>query len=120
MNNPAFLLPTKVQPLHLARKAVVYIRQSSPKQVRENLGSQLNQRALVDRARELGWPAERIEVLDGDLGQSGAATAGRQDFQALTTAVALGQVGIVLGWEVSRLVRYADRRCRGRVRSSDL
>ena len=104
MSSPTFA-QAKVQPAHLARKALVYIRQSSPKQVRENFGSQLNQRALVDRARELGWPPERIEVLDGDLGQSGAATAGRQDFQALTAAVALGHVGIVLGWEVSRLAR---------------
>jgi DNA invertase Pin-like site-specific DNA recombinase len=105
MSSPTGFAQAKVQPTHLARKALVYIRQSSPKQVRENFGSQLNQRALVDRARELGWPLERIEVLDGDLGQSGAATAGRQDFQALTAAVALGQVGIVLGWEVSRLAR---------------
>jgi DNA invertase Pin-like site-specific DNA recombinase len=105
MSSPIDLAQAKVQPAHLARKALVYIRQSSPKQVRENVGSQFNQRALVDRARALGWPPERIDVLDGDLGQSGAATAGRQAFQALTAAVALGQVGIVLGWEVSRLAR---------------
>jgi DNA invertase Pin-like site-specific DNA recombinase len=105
MNSPTGLAQAKVQPAHLARRALVYIRQSSPKQVRENRGSQLNQRALVERARELGWHPERIEVLDGDLGQSGAVSAGRQDFQALTAAVALGHVGIVLGWEVSRLAR---------------
>jgi DNA invertase Pin-like site-specific DNA recombinase len=105
MSSLTRLAQTKIQPAHLARQALVYIRQSSPKQVRENLGSQLNQRALVDRARELGWPAERIEVLDGDLGQSGAVSAGRQAFQALTAEVALGHVGIVLGWEVSRLAR---------------
>lgn len=105
MNSPTGLTQAKVQPAHLTRRALVYIRQSSPKQVRENRGSQLNQRALVERARELGWHPERIEVLDGDLGQSGAVSAGRQDFQALTAAVALGQVGIVLGWEVSRLAR---------------
>ena len=105
MSSPTGLAQAKVQPAHLARQALVYIRQSSAKQVRENLGSQLNQRALVDRARELGWHPERIAVLDSDLGQSGAAAAGRQDFQALTAAVALGQVGIVLGWEVSRLAR---------------
>jgi DNA invertase Pin-like site-specific DNA recombinase len=105
MSSSISLAQAKVQPTHLMRKAMVYIRQSSPKQVRENLGSQLNQRALVERACALGWHPERIEVLDGDLGQSGAASAGRQDFQALTAEVALGQVGIVLGWEVSRLAR---------------
>jgi DNA invertase Pin-like site-specific DNA recombinase len=91
--------------MHLERKAVVYIRQSSPKQVRENLGSQFNQRALFDRARALGWHPERIEVLDGDLGQSAATTLGRDDFKALAAEIALGHVGIVLGWEVSRLAR---------------
>ena len=136
MNSPGFSLPAKVQPLHLARKAVVYLRQSSPKQVRQNLGSQLNQRSLVERARELGGHPQRIEVLDGDLGQSGTASAGREDFQALTAEAALGQVGIVLGGEVSPLARnHADGyqrldlaalfgtascRCRRRLRSSGL
>jgi hypothetical protein len=82
MNSPGLSLPAKVQPLHLARQAVVYLRPSSPKQVRENLGSQLNQRSLVERARALGGHPTRSEVLDGDRGQSGTASAGREDFQA--------------------------------------
>ena len=95
----------KITAVHLQRLAVVYIRQSSGKQVRENQESQFNQRALVERAEALGWHRQRIQVLDGDLGQSGASTAGRDDFKALAAEVALGHVGIVFGWEVSRLAR---------------
>jgi len=95
----------KITPVHLQRLAVVYIRQSSGKQVRQNQESQLNQRALVQRAEALGWHRQRIQVLDGDLGQSGASTEGRDDFKALAAEVALGHVGIVFGWEVSRLAR---------------
>jgi DNA invertase Pin-like site-specific DNA recombinase len=105
MNASSLLPATKITPLHLARKAIVYIRQSSPKQVRENLDSQLNQRALVAKAQELGWHPERIEVLDGDLGQSAAQAQGRDAFKALAAEVALGHVGIVFGWDVSRLAR---------------
>jgi len=98
-------LPTKITPHHLERRAMVYIRQSSAKQVRDNLGSQLNQRALVERARALGWHPERIQVLDGDLGQSAATAVGRDDFKTLAAEVALDQVGIILGWDASRLAR---------------
>jgi len=87
------------------RKAVIYIRQSSPKQVREHLDSQLTQRTLVHRAEHLGWHPERIEVFDGDLGQSAAGSQERDDFQALGAAVALGHGGMVFGWQVSRLAR---------------
>ncbi len=95
----------KITPIHLERKAVVYIRQSTTKQVRSNPESQRNQRALSERAQALGWPKERIVVLDADLGQSGASTTGRDDFTTLTADVALGHVGIIFGWEVSRLAR---------------
>src|SRR6266446_9034065 len=95
----------KITPTHLERKAVVYIRQSTAKQVRTNTESQRNQRALVERAMAQGWPAERIVVLDADLGQSGSSTSGRDDFSLLTADVALGHVGIIFGWEVSRLAR---------------
>lgn len=98
-------LPTKITPHHLERQAMVYIRQSSVKQVRDNLGSQFNQRALVERARALGWHPERIRVLDGDLGQSAATAVGRDDFKTLAAEVALDQVGIILGWDASRLAR---------------
>ena len=95
----------KITTVHLQRLAVVYIRQSSGKQVRQNQESQFNQRALIQRAETLGWHRQRIQVLDRDLGQSGASTEGRDDFKALAAEVALGHVGIVFGWEVSRLAR---------------
>lgn len=105
MNPDLNLSQVKITPHHLDRKAIVYIRQSSPKQVREHLDSQLTQRALVDRAQGLGWHADRIEVFDGDLGQTATGTQERDDFKALAAEVALGHVGIVFGWQVSRLAR---------------
>src|SRR5215470_4435817 len=99
------LSQVKITPRHLERKAVIYIRQSSPKQVREHLDSQLTQRTLIRRAEHLGWHPERIEVFDGDLGQSAAGSQERGDFKALAAEVALGHVGIVFGWQVSRLAR---------------
>ncbi len=95
----------KLTAMHLQRLAVVYVRQSSPKQVRDHQESQINQRALVERALALGWHPARVSVLDGDLGQSGTSTAGRDAFATLTGEVALGHVGIVFGWQVSRLAR---------------
>ena len=105
MNAPLSLAHSKITPLHLERKAAIYIRQSSLKQVREHVESQLNQRALIERAQALGWHPERIEVLDGDLGQSATSTQGRNDFKVLAAEVALGHIGIVFGWDVSRLAR---------------
>jgi DNA invertase Pin-like site-specific DNA recombinase len=99
------LSPGKILSLHLERKAVIYIRQSSPKQVREHLDSQLTQRTLVQRAHSLGWHLERIAVFDGDLGQSATGGQERDAFNALVADVALGHVGIVFGWQVSRLAR---------------
>ena len=69
MKNPC-AFDHKVQPEHLGRKAIVYLRQSSDKQVRENLESQRLQRAMADRARALGW--SNVEVIDCDLGRSGS------------------------------------------------
>jgi len=105
MTHEFSLSQVKITPRHLERKAVIYIRQSSPKQVREHLDSQLTQRTLVHRAEHLGWHPERIEVFDGDLGQSAAGSQERDDFKALAAEVALGHVGIVFGWQVSRLAR---------------
>src|SRR2546421_4190874 len=99
------LSQVKITPFHLERKAVIYIRQSSPKQVREHLDSQLTQRALVGRAQSLGWHPERIAVFDGDLGQSATGIHEREDFKALAAEMALGHVGAVCGWQVSRLAR---------------
>jgi len=102
MNNPEPL--QKISSDHLARKAIVYLRQSSLQQVRHNTESQRLQYALVDRAKALGF--HRVEVIDCDLGMSAAAGAEqREGFRKLLADVALGQVGIVLSRELSRLSR---------------
>jgi DNA invertase Pin-like site-specific DNA recombinase len=97
--------PTKIGARHLERLAVVYIRQSSLQQVQHNQESTRLQYSLEAMARELGWEVGRVLVLDEDLGTSGAAAAGRQDFQRLLAEVALDHVGIILGVEMSRLAR---------------
>ena len=93
-----------ITPRHLERRAYVYVRQSTPTQVRQNRTSQENQYALVQRAQALGWPPERIQVIDDDLGQSGQDGT-RKGFQALVSAVSLGHVGGILAYEASRLAR---------------
>lgn len=95
----------KVGADHLRRDAFLYVRQSSLRQVFENTESTKRQYALRERAVALGWPIERIHVIDSDLGLSGAHAAGRDGFQHLVTEVAMGHAGIVLGLEVSRLAR---------------
>jgi DNA invertase Pin-like site-specific DNA recombinase len=95
----------KVTPRHLEHDAYLYIRQSTPRQVLENTESTQRQYALRDRAVALGWPRERIHVLDCDLGKSGSRSAGRDGFQKLVSEVALGKAGLVMGLEVSRLAR---------------
>src|ERR1700679_1367334 len=97
--------PTKIGDRHLERLAVVYIRQSSLQQVQHNQESTRLQYSLEAMARELGWEAGRVLVLDDDLGTSGAAVAGRHDVQRLLAEVALDHVGIILGVEMSRLAR---------------
>ena len=94
----------KVTAAHLGRDAYLYVRQSTIRQVFENTESTTRQYALRERAIALGWPIERVHVIDTDLGQSGA-TADREGFQRLVTEVGLGRAGIVLGLEVSRLAR---------------
>jgi len=96
---------SKLTASHLARQAIVYLRQSSPGQVENNRESTDRQYGLAVRARELGWPDDQVVVIDEDLGLSGAGTAVRSGFARLTAEVALGHVGIVLGLEVSRLAR---------------
>jgi DNA invertase Pin-like site-specific DNA recombinase len=96
---------SKVTAQHLQRHAYLYVRQSSLRQVLENTESTVRQYALRDRAVALGWPVERIVVVDGDQGQSGASATDRAGFQLLVAEVGLGHVGIVLGLEVSRLAR---------------
>ena len=95
----------KVTPAHLARDAYLYVRQSSLRQVMQNTESTERQYALRQRAIALGWTIEQIHVIVSDLGRSGAQSQGRDGFQHLVSQVALGQAGIVLGLEVSRLAR---------------
>lgn len=98
----------KVTARHLARKALLYVRQSTARQVLENQESTRRQYALRERAIALGWPAQQVETIDTDLGQSGASAVDRLGFQRLVADVSLGQVGIVLGLEVSRLARNSS------------
>jgi len=95
----------KVKASHLKRDAYLYIRQSTIRQVFENTESTKRQYGLRERAVALGWPLERIHVIDSDLGQSGASAVDRAGFQRLVSEVGMGQAGIVLGLEVSRLAR---------------
>ena len=97
----------KVSARHLERLAVVYVRQSSLRQVRENRESTDRQYALRDHALSLGWPAERIVTIDADLGMSGASSGTRQGFEQLKLEIAHGRVGAVLGLEISRFSRNA-------------
>ena len=90
---------------HLNRKAVVYVRQSTPHQVVSNQESLRLQYALCQRARELGWREADIDVIDADLGLSGAAASHRQGFKDLVARVTLGEIGIILSIEVTRLAR---------------
>src|SRR5436305_6415397 len=95
----------KILDHHLARKAIVYVRQSSPQQVAEHKESAARQYALADLAVAPGWPRDRVEVVDEDQGLSGQTTAGRLGFQFLLAELALDHVCIVLGLEASRLAR---------------
>ena len=99
------LLSSKVQSQHLERLAIVYIRQSSTRQVEENIESTQLQYQLVDRAIAMGWPQVRVMVIDDDLGLSGRSIEGRMGFQRLLAEVSLEHVGVVLGIEMSRLAR---------------
>jgi DNA invertase Pin-like site-specific DNA recombinase len=98
----------KVKPEHLKRDAYLYVRQSTPRQVLENSESTKRQYALRQRAIALGWSSERIIVIDNDLGQSGASTVDREGFQKLVAEVGMGQAGLVIGLEVSRLARNSS------------
>ena len=90
---------------HLGRKAVIYVRQSTPQQVLSNQESLRLQYALRQRARDLGWLEADVEVIDSDLDRSGATALQRQGFKDLIARVTLGEVGIILSYEVTRLAR---------------
>ncbi|MGA2015143.1 MAG: recombinase family protein, partial [Solirubrobacteraceae bacterium] len=95
----------KINDAHLERLAMVYLRQSSPAQVRFNVRSTERQYALADEAAKLGWEASRIVVIDGDLGISGRDTHAREGYKELVGRVCLGEVGAIFGLEISRLAR---------------
>jgi DNA invertase Pin-like site-specific DNA recombinase len=94
-----------ITPRHLSRKALIYIRQSSPQQVLSNQEGLRMQYALQQRARELGWPDAAIELIDSDLGTTAASAAHREGFKEVLAQVTLGQVGIILSFDVTRLSR---------------
>jgi DNA invertase Pin-like site-specific DNA recombinase len=98
-------MSNKILPQHRERQAYVYVRQSTSRQVEEHLESQDLQYQLVHRAQALGWTASQIVVVDDDLGKSAATSVEREGFQILVAAVGLGQVGIILVTDVSRLAR---------------
>jgi len=94
-----------ILPHHLGRTAMVYVRQSTPKQLVVHQESTRRQYQLAERAATLGWPQPRIVVVDEDLGRSGTSSEARLGFQRLVSAIGLGEVGLVLVTEVSRLSR---------------
>src|SRR5262245_34464983 len=96
---------TKVRDWHLSRLAIVYVRQSSTQQIFDHQESRQRQYALVDDAVQLGWPRERVLVIDDDQGRSGRTIEQRTGMQRLLAEVALDHVGLVLGLEISRLSR---------------
>jgi DNA invertase Pin-like site-specific DNA recombinase len=98
-------LNAKIRPEHLDRLAFIYVRQSTLAQVLANLGSQARQYDLVQRALDLGWPREHIQVIDQDQGHSGASAVDREGFQRLLAEVGLGHAGAVFSLEASRLAR---------------
>lgn len=114
--NPAELpridRPAKIEGHHLDRWATVYVRQSYQQQVQRHRESAEVQANLRERALQWGWPAERIRVLDGDQGRSGSTTVGRDDFAWLLSEIALGHVGLVLGFQINRLAREDEACCR--------
>jgi DNA invertase Pin-like site-specific DNA recombinase len=96
---------SKITASHRARAAVIYVRQSTLAQLERNTESTARQYDLVQRAVQLGWPRTAVRVIDADLGVSGSATGQRDGFEGLVAEVALGQVGIILALEASRLAR---------------
>src|SRR5262245_8178593 len=95
----------KIRPWHLQRKAIVYVRQSTPQQVLDHRESADRQYGLARRAVALGWPSGDVEVVDEDQGRSGQTAEGRPGFQYLLAQIGLDRVGIVFGLEMSRLAR---------------
>jgi DNA invertase Pin-like site-specific DNA recombinase len=99
------MITTKIQEQHREKAAYVYLRQSTPGQLRFNRESTERQYALKNKAFELGWPIHKVKVLDGDLGISGAQMSNREDFKTLVADVSMSKVGAIFALEASRLSR---------------
>jgi DNA invertase Pin-like site-specific DNA recombinase len=115
MNPPdpaAAVWPAKIKAHHLERWALIYVRQSHPQQIRRHPESAQVQANLRTRALQWGWPTERIRVLVGDQGRTGTTTVGRDDFAWMLSEIALGHIGLVLGFQVNRLAREDEACCR--------
>jgi DNA invertase Pin-like site-specific DNA recombinase len=108
----AVMRHSKIALHHLERWAIVYVRQSLPQQVHRHRESAQVQANLQERALDWGWPRERILILDGDQGCSATTTVGRDDFAWLLSEIALGHVGLVLGFQFSRFTREDEACCR--------
>jgi len=104
--------PAKIQTHHLERWALIYVRQSHPQQLQRHPESAQIQANLRARALQWGWPAERTRIVDGDQGRSATTTVGRDEFAWLLSEIALGHVGLILGFQVNRLVREDEACCR--------
>jgi DNA invertase Pin-like site-specific DNA recombinase len=102
---PRALRSPKILDLHLDRLAIVYVRQSDPQKVLNHRESRERQYALVDHAAALGWPKDRIVIIDDDQGQSGRTAERRGGFQRLLAEVTMEHVGLILGIEMSRIAR---------------
>jgi DNA invertase Pin-like site-specific DNA recombinase len=99
-------MPAKITPQHLSKIAYVYVRQSTPQQVKHNLQSQQLQYDLVDLAKAKGWAPEKIIVVDEDLGKSASSTAYRQGLEKILAHISRGEVGALVCAETSRLTRH--------------
>lgn len=97
--------PSPLSDWHFSRLAIVFIRQSDPQQVLNHIESRQRQYALVDLAAALGWPGDRILVIDEDQGKSGKTADGRTGFHRLLAEVTMDHVGLILGIEMSRVAR---------------
>jgi DNA invertase Pin-like site-specific DNA recombinase len=100
-----FRVSSKIQPRHRDRVAVVYVRQSTPQQVKDHKESGALQYGLVRLATDLGWSRDRVEVIDDDQGQTAQSAEGRLGFQRLLAEISLDHVGLIVGIEMSRLAR---------------
>lgn len=104
-NRESQIVSSKITSNHLERLAYIYVRQSTAKQVEHNRESQVYQYRLSQRAQALGWRTDRTRIIDADLGLSAKDSQHRDGFQELIAKISLGQVGIIFGYEVSRLAR---------------